>query len=90
MVEYTVKHTTIYEYSQLTTLSYNTAYLLPRSFDLPTFRQDVMDAVVTVKPTVSDMDTYTDFFGNNVTYFALRSAHSKMDITAESLSLIHI
>ena len=84
MPDYTITHTTKYEYSNSTSLSYNKAYVLPRSFDLPTFSQNVISSRLDIFPAARDLMEHNDFFGNPTNYFSLRNAHDTMTITAKS------
>lgn len=84
MPRYTVTHRTTYKYSETITLSYNEAFVMPRSFALPTFEQTVTKSHVTVTPQASDVRERTDFFGNRALHFSMRTPHAEMTVTATS------
>lgn len=83
-MRYRVAHTTVYEYSEPVTLSYNEARLLPRACP----NQQCLSAALEIFPQPSDYREREDFFGNRVAYFSIREAHSTFSVTARSEILI--
>lgn len=84
MPTYTVTHRTTYEYSDTISLSYNEAFVIPRPFALPTFKQTVLRSTVVVDPKARDQQERVDFFGNRALHFSMRVPHSRMEVLATS------
>lgn len=80
-MKYNVSHLTTYEYTQPVPICHNEVHLAPRS--LP--RQNCTRAQLTVSPTPSSLQTWTDFFGNYVGNFSIEEPHSKLSIAARSV-----
>lgn len=80
-MKYNVSHLTTYEYTQPVPICHNEVHLAPRS--LP--RQTCTRAQLTVSPTPSSLQTWTDFFGNYVGNFSIEEPHSKLSIAARSV-----
>ena len=80
-MRYILKHTTVYEYQQPTTIAYNEAWMFPRS--LP--HQAIIHSSVNLFPEASELSYHEDFFGNLVAYFSVRESHLKFSIQIESL-----
>jgi len=78
--EYQVRHLTEYTYSDDVSASYGRAHLLPRS----TEGQQVVESSVVVTPEPDEMRSHVDFFGNNSTYYAVRSSHTELTVNATS------
>lgn len=78
--EYRVRHVTEYTYSDSVSVSYGRAHLLPRS----TESQQVVESSVVVTPDPDEMRSHTDFFGNQSTYYAVRTRHTSLSVEAVS------
>lgn len=78
--EYQVRHLTEYTYSDEVSVSYGRAHLLPRS----TEGQQVVASSVIVSPSPDEMRSHTDFFGNQSTYYAVRTPHTELSVDAVS------
>lgn len=78
---YRVTHKTEYKYESPVTASYGQLHLLPR--ELPD--QRCLTAGVTVDPYAEDYSEHLDFFGNRVSYLAIRRPHEALTVTAESV-----
>lgn len=76
-----VAHRTEYVYDDDVAASYGRTYLIPRHGD----GQRRLDCRVVVEPEPAELRAHTDFFGNRSAYFAVRSAHRRLVVTAESL-----
>lgn len=83
-MEYLVTHTTQYRYSETASLSYNEAWLTPRTFQAPLFTQTCLEHRIDISPRPSDQRVFTDFFENQVRYFTVRFPHEATTITAIS------
>lgn len=79
-MRYRIVHTTSYRYSQPVTLCHNEAHLRPRTFG----RQRCIESRLAVEPTATLTHDRTDFFGNQVTYFAVQQPHDMLIVTASS------
>lgn len=77
---YRIAHLTKYEYSGKVSVSYGRAHLLPRGMS----GQVVVTSAVTVEPGADELRSHVDFFGNLSTYYAVRSAHRALRVTATS------
>lgn len=83
-MEYRITHTTQYSYSETASLSYNEAWLSPRTFQAPLFIQTCLEHRIDISPRPSDQRVFTDFFENQVRYFTVRFPHEATTITAVS------
>ncbi len=79
-MKYRVIHKTHYAYSDAVSLCQNEAHLLPRNC---TYQQCLKSDLI-VSPLPAIQHTHTDFFGNQVNYFAIQSPHETLTITAHS------
>jgi len=79
-LNYRITHTTIYNYSQPVGLCQNEARLKPREF----WRQHCHQSYFEITPTPTDFFERVDFFGNQVTYFAVQQIHTQLIVTAIS------
>jgi transglutaminase-like putative cysteine protease len=77
---YEVTHRTSYTYDAEVTSSYGRAHLIPRNGD----GQRRLAAAVTTEPTPAELRDHTDFFGNRSTYFAVTTAHDRLQIISRS------
>ncbi len=79
-MKYRITHTTLYRYSQSVGLCQNEARLQPRNF----WRQYCHHSHFDIQPSPTDYCEWLDFFGNNVTYFAIQKPHTQLIVTAIS------
>lgn len=77
---YEVRHTTRYRYSAPVTQAHSVAHLLPRS----TATQRCLLSDIRVTPNPATHSRHSDYFGNDVCYVAVQSAHRLMEVTAVS------
>ncbi|MBM3289905.1 MAG: hypothetical protein FJY92_07105, partial [Candidatus Hydrogenedentes bacterium] len=78
---YTVRHTTRYDYSETVPICYNRAHLSPRNDG----RQRVIERRIAVTPPSAVLAApRTDFFGNEVTYFAVQTPHNSLAVTLDA------
>lgn len=73
-------HRTAYVYDDDVASSYGRAHLIPRHGD----GQYRLSARVEVDPDPADLREHTDYFGNRSTYFAVRTPHRTLTVTATS------
>lgn len=79
---YKVRHLTTYKYHFEGNLSYNEAWLRPRS--LPW--QKVKESRLVINPSPAEISGRLDFFQNQVDYFSVQQSHK--DFSIESISII--
>jgi len=79
-VRYDVRHTTTYTYSDPVPVCHNEIHLVPR--ELP--RQRLLASTLDVDPLPLDIATYTDYFGNQVGFFAVEEGHERLEVAATS------
>jgi len=79
-MRYRVDHTTAYHYDQEVSCSYGQVHLLPRN--APGQRCDHSDVVI--DPPPEDYRERSDFFGNRVAYFEIRTAHRDLSVSTTS------
>jgi transglutaminase-like putative cysteine protease len=84
-MNYTVQHKTWFAYAQPVPFGHNLARLVPRETDRQTCRQHRM----MVEPAVSSSSRRLDYFGNVVDYYSVRGAHRRLQVTAESVVMVH-
>lgn len=82
---YRVLHTTEYEYQGTVNICQNTALLKPRTYSTPLLEQRCITSSLQITPRPDDDRTHTDFFGNEVLYFALQKPHETLTISATSV-----
>lgn len=73
-------HRTEYVYDDDVVASYGRAHLIPRHGE----GQYRLSANIEVDPDAADVREHTDFFGNRSLYFAVRSPHRRLTVTAQS------
>jgi transglutaminase-like putative cysteine protease len=74
-------HTTTYAYAQAVSLCHSEVYLRPRA----TPNQKVVDHTLIIEPMSDCRAARKDYFGNEVTYFAIDEPHQTLSITATSV-----
>ena len=79
-MKYEVTHRTTYHYSEPVTLGHNSTHLTPRTLN----RQRCLANRLVVLPTPSCLRSWTDYFGNQVTYFTVEEEHRELNVTAIS------
>lgn len=79
-MNYRITHSTVYHYSQAVGLCQNEARLRPREF----WRQHCLASEFQVIPTATDFFERADYFGNQVTYFAVQKMHTQLEVTVTS------
>jgi transglutaminase-like putative cysteine protease len=79
-MKYRVAHTTAYHYDDEVSCSYGQVHLLPRN--APGQRCDHSDVVI--DPPPEDYRERSDFFGNRVAYFEIRTAHRRLSVSTTS------
>ena len=79
-MKYEVTHRTTYHYSEPVTLGHNSSHLTPRT--LP--RQRCLANRLVILPTPSCLRSWTDYFGNQATYFTVEEEHRELNVTAVS------
>ena len=78
---YQITHITTYEYSASVSLCQNLAHLTPRT----TAEQQCRDTALFINPQPSVLSSRTDYFGNQLTFFAVQEPHRKLTVTAKHL-----
>jgi transglutaminase-like putative cysteine protease len=79
-VNYEVRHTTKYIYSETVPVCHNLVRLAPRT--LP--RQTCGDFRLLIHPDPIELAHRSDYFGNRVSYFSIDQAHRALTVTATS------
>ena len=79
-MQYTVKHTTWYAYTEPVPNSHNLVHLAPR--DMP--RQQCHEHRLVIDPPPTTLSRRSDYFGNQSDYFAVRGAIMGLNVIAES------
>jgi len=79
-VNYRVRHTTRYTYSQPVAIAHNEVHLTPRSGG----SQHARRTQLAIDPTPSVLSQQQDFFGNTIHFFTLQAPHHEMTVTAVS------
>jgi transglutaminase-like putative cysteine protease len=79
-VKYRVTHTTHYKYSQIVEISQNEARLRPRNSG----QQLCENSRFEINPKPVDYYERTDYFGNQVTYFAIQQPHNELVVTTNN------
>lgn len=77
-MRFRVTHITQYDYSQPVNLCQNEARLQPRNF----WRQYCHGRPLEISPLPADSSQWIDFYGNQVSYFAIQQPHTHLTVTA--------
>ncbi|WP_027390086.1 transglutaminase family protein [Chrysiogenes arsenatis] len=85
MSHYRITHTTSYHYSDMVSLCYNEARLIPRTFA----GQSCLKYELQIEPLPADYQERLDFYGNKASYFSISTPHSVMSVTVQSEVLVH-
>jgi transglutaminase-like putative cysteine protease len=78
---YRTTHITRHQYEQPVSQSFNELRLTPR----PLVYQRVRETKIVLNPQPAELDTHKDYFGNEVTSFAIFQMHDIFSATATSL-----
>ena len=79
-MKYEVTHCTTYHYSEPVTLGHSSTHLTPRTLA----RQRCLANRLVILPVPSCLRSWTDYFGNEVTYFTVEEEHRELAVTAIS------
>ncbi len=79
-MKYEVTHRTTYHYSEPVTLGHNSTHLTPRTLA----RQRCLANRLVILPVPSCLRSWTDYFGNQATYFTVEEEHRELSVTAIS------
>jgi len=79
-VSYRVEHVTLYEYTAPVTLSQQLLHLTPR----PLPWQQCESHALAIEPQAAEYAEGTDFFGNRIVQFAVRTPHLQLEVHADS------
>jgi transglutaminase-like putative cysteine protease len=80
MTTYHVVHETVYRYADEVVSSHNEAHLLPRALA----RQTPSRVELRIDPTPDSVRWHRDYFGNDVVFFNLQTAHRELAIRTGS------
>ncbi len=81
---YRVTHQTVYHYSEPVTLCHNVLRLTPRCTD----RQTCLWSKLRVTPQPAVTNRWTDYFGNDSTFFTVQDRHEQLDIVMTSEAVV--
>jgi len=84
-MNYRVRHTTRYAYSQPVAIAHNEVHLTPRTGGL----QHARRTQLAIDPAPSVLSQQQDFFGNTIHLFTLQAPHHEMTVTAVSDVSLH-
>lgn len=79
-MQYTIVHTTSYDYNKPLSLCHNIGRLIPRNTEKQVCRNYKID----ISPVPQVFEEYTDFFGNRVFYFSIEHEHKSLTVTVKS------
>ncbi len=79
-MNYSVMHTTTYQYFEPVSLCHNIVRLVPRN----TPGQSVKHVVVDIDPLPAVLREYEDFFGNKIIYFTVEQEHKHLRVKVSS------
>lgn len=80
-MDYRITHRTVYEYSEVVTVSHHAARLMPRESAV----QKVSHTSLSVFPAPAVCKESCDYFGNAVCSFAIQEIHRHFEVVAHSL-----
>jgi transglutaminase-like putative cysteine protease len=78
--DYRIVHVTSYSYSDSVSTSYGRAHLVPRR----TEAQAVVESSLTLTPSADEFRSHVDHFGNTSSYYAIRTPHTDLEVSAVS------
>jgi len=76
-MNYSITHTTTYDYSEPVSLCQNVAHLAPR--ECP--RQRAGRSVMTITPDPAVLEDRVDYYGNPVCYFTIQEQHRELTVS---------
>ena len=79
-MKYQLSHTTTFRYSDPVPLGHNKAHLTPRSF----WRQECLISRLDIAPNPATVQRWSDYFGNQVTFFTIEDEHRELMVKAIS------
>jgi transglutaminase-like putative cysteine protease len=79
-MKYEVTHRTSYHYAEPVTLGHNSSHLTPRTLG----HQRCLSNRLVILPAPSCLRSWTDYFGNQTTYFTVEEEHRELSVTAVS------
>lgn len=79
-IEYSIDHTTEYDYVHAVSVSHHVARLTPRSLQ----GQVCLSHTLEIDPPAGVLKTHVDYYGNTLTFFATESAHMRLTVRAHS------
>ncbi|VTS04408.1 transglutaminase family protein [Tuwongella immobilis] len=79
-MRYMIRHTTIYRYAAPVGGCHNLVHLTPRNDR----NQRLLFCDLLVTPMPETVTRFTDFFGNDVTFFSIHEPHDQLQVTALS------
>lgn len=79
-MNYTITHSTKYDYSDAVPVCHNIVHLRPRTFG----RQICESSRLVVNPEPNDLCQQFDYYGNHASYFSIERPHKGLSITATS------
>jgi transglutaminase-like putative cysteine protease len=77
---YDVRHSTVYAYTETVPVCHNEVHLVPR--ELP--RQRLLASTLEIDPVPTGITTSTDYYGNQVGFFAIEEGHERLEVSATS------
>lgn len=77
---YDIHHRTRYEYEEPVSISHHLSRLTPSVRE----GQEVLAHELTIYPTPESRSTHEDYFGNQVTFFAMKGLHHVLEVSAFS------
>src|SRR5205085_983741 len=80
-VNYRIRHTTVYDYSDPVTVSHHAARLTPRITRGQTFE----DFTIVIEPEPTLRKMRLDYFGNGVCFFSIQAIHQRLEVTSTSV-----
>ncbi|HIJ38951.1 MAG TPA: transglutaminase family protein [Rhodospirillaceae bacterium] len=81
VIVYRVRHVTTYGYAEPVLLAHHLAHLTPRN----SAHQTCLRSLLRIEPVPAEMDERVlDYYGNPVTFFALRDPHARLLVQATS------
>lgn len=83
---YHIFHSTEFSYQQLVSFSHNLIRLKPK--DTPF--QTVIDFSLLTDPVVTELEGYTDYFGNHLYHMLIREPHRHLKVSAQSCIAMNI
>ena len=80
-MNYRIRHTTVYDYSDPVTVSHHAARLTPRITRGQTFE----DFTIVIEPEPTLRKMRLDYFGNGVCFFSIQAIHQRLEVTSTSV-----